>query len=232
MIEKDIQDQLYDPKRSSWLDFVKQHKHMRTAKGLLDLKAISKLWRGKNMKDGMTHQSYDPAPKKTRSQIEAEIRRDTQELQEHMKKPRSWIGKKWDRKIGKWYDIPKSWYNAMKTGISKRSDVRDPDSVVRRIWSRLSKMRKASIRHKANRGERFKYDLPLPQDMPTLGRGTLRIVKPFKLAEAQINVKTSDMNEVKKSGIFESMRRQDGSICQVARCKSKNRNVNIFVDRM
>ena len=39
----------YDPKkkrkRSAWLSFVIAHKNMRTKKGLLDLKAISKLWK-------------------------------------------------------------------------------------------------------------------------------------------------------------------------------------------
>lgn len=49
----------FDPKKkkghkrrkgSAWLTFVKQHKHMRTSKGLLDLKAISKLWKLKKAK--------------------------------------------------------------------------------------------------------------------------------------------------------------------------------------
>jgi hypothetical protein len=31
--------------KGSWLDFVKAHKNMRTKKGLLDLKAIAKLWK-------------------------------------------------------------------------------------------------------------------------------------------------------------------------------------------
>jgi len=41
--------QMYDPapkkrKASAWLTFVKAHKDMRNAKGMLDLKGISKLW--------------------------------------------------------------------------------------------------------------------------------------------------------------------------------------------
>lgn len=44
-----ISKKAYDPKRkrkrSAWLSFVIAHKNMRTKKGLLDLKAISKLWK-------------------------------------------------------------------------------------------------------------------------------------------------------------------------------------------
>lgn len=44
-----IAKKAYDPKRkrkrSAWLSFVIAHKNMRTKKGLLDLKAISKLWK-------------------------------------------------------------------------------------------------------------------------------------------------------------------------------------------
>ena len=84
-IDKEIQEGLYDPaqalgsfvkglffdttaknkkkqkkgkgkhKDSAWMMFVKQHKDMRTTKGLLDLKAISKLWH--------EEKGYDPAPK-------------------------------------------------------------------------------------------------------------------------------------------------------------------------
>lgn len=51
-----IAKKTYDPKRkrkrSAWLSFVIAHKNMRTKKGLLYLKAISKLWKLRKAKLG------------------------------------------------------------------------------------------------------------------------------------------------------------------------------------
>ena len=63
MMNREAREELYDPKKQrkgSWLDFVKAHKNMRTKKGLLDLKAISKLWKAQ----GHKKKALDPAPKK------------------------------------------------------------------------------------------------------------------------------------------------------------------------
>ncbi len=126
--------------------------------------------------------------------------------------------------------IPARWYEAMVKGIKNRSDVRNPYAIVKNIWLRLPAHTKQDIKRRAAKGEAFKYNLPLPKDLPTHGTGTLRMVKPFKLAEAQVNVNKKDMQAVRKSGIFKPMKRQDGSTCQVARCKSGKGNVNIFAD--
>ncbi len=131
------------------------------------------------------------------------------------------------------YDIkkPSGWFDAMVRGIKRSSDVRNPWAIVKRIWEGLSPEKKKDILRREAAGERFNYDLPLPDDRDTKGTGTLRMVKPFKLAEAQVNVSAKDMQAVKKSGIFKPMAREDGSTCMVARCKSKT-PVNIFVDEM
>lgn len=127
--------------------------------------------------------------------------------------------------------IPARWYEAMVNGIKKRSDVRNPYAIVKGIWARLPAHTRNDIIKREKAGERFHYDLPLPDDRQTRGIGTLRMVKPFNLAEAQVNVSKKDMDAVKKSGIFRPMKREDGSICQVARCKGA-RPVNIFVDEV
>jgi len=127
--------------------------------------------------------------------------------------------------------IPSRWFEAMVKGIKNSSDVRNPYAIVKNIWLKLSPKTKQDIKKREAAGEQFKYNLPLPDDRVTKGEGTLRMVKPFKLAEAQVNVSKKDMEAVKKSGIFKPMRRQDGSTCQVARCKGE-RPVNIFVDEV
>ncbi|MDD5616318.1 MAG: hypothetical protein PHH85_08970, partial [Candidatus Methanoperedens sp.] len=129
------------------------------------------------------------------------------------------------------YKIVPHWYEAMVLGIKKRSDVRNPYAIVKNIWARLPAHTQRDIIAREKSGERFHYDLPLPDDRATHGTGTLRMVKPFNLAEAQVNVSKKDMKAVKKSGIFRPMKRDDGSICQVARCKGA-RPVNIFVDEL
>ncbi len=126
---------------------------------------------------------------------------------------------------------PSGWFDAMVRGIKRSSDVRNPWAIVKRIWEGLSPEKKKDILRREASGERFNYDLPLPDDRDTKGVGTLRMVKPFKLAEAQVNVSAKDMQAVKKSGIFKPMAREDGSTCMVARCKSRT-PVNIFVDEM
>jgi len=133
---------------------------------------------------------------------------------------------------GKSCRIPQTWYNAMVTGIKKSSDVRNPYAIVKNIWAKLSSQVRQDITQRAAKGERFNYNLPLPDDRVTKGQGTLRMVGPFKLVEGQVNISKKDMAAVKKSGLFKSMKREDGSICQVARCKSEKGNVNIFADEI
>ena len=129
--------------------------------------------------------------------------------------------------------MPKSWTAAMISGIAKRSDVSRPQAagLVRDIWRRLSKKKQVQIATKAKKGKKFLYDLPLPEDHSTKGSGTVRVVKPFDLAEVQVNVTRKAYNALVKTGLFQRMKRQDGSIALVKRCKAKGGNVNIFVDR-
>lgn len=127
---------------------------------------------------------------------------------------------------------PKNWFRAMYEGIRKRSDVKNPASIVGSIWRRLSPGKRADIRRKEEKGISFKYDLPLPEDHATRGSGTVRVVKPFSLAEVQVNVPRAAYERILGSGLFQRMKRNDGSIALVKRCKSKSGNCNIFVDRM
>lgn len=127
---------------------------------------------------------------------------------------------------------PKNWFRAMYEGIRKRSDVRNPASIVASIWRRLSPGKRADIRRKEEKGESFRYDLPLPEDHATRGSGTVRVVKPFRLAEVQVNVPRAAYDRILGSGLFQSMKRNDGSTALVKRCKSNSGNCNIFVDRM
>jgi hypothetical protein len=122
------------------------------------------------------------------------------------------------------------WARAMLKGIRKSSDVKSPEKIVTTIWSRLSPTKQAQIRQEEAKGKPFRYDLPLPEDYATHGTGTLRLVKPFKLVEAQVNVSKEDLDEIKRSGITKTMRRNDGTLAQVSRCKSKEGNTNIFID--
>lgn len=127
---------------------------------------------------------------------------------------------------------PKNWFKAMYEGIRKRSDVRNAASMVVSIWRRLSPGKRAEIKRKEEKGASFKYDLPLPDDHATRGSGTVRVVKPFKLAEVQVNVPGGAYDRIRKSGMFQTMKRNDGSTALVKRCKSNSGNCNIFVDRM
>lgn len=127
---------------------------------------------------------------------------------------------------------PKSWFSAMYTGIKNRSDVRNPAAIVNNIWKKLTPQKRAQIKSRELKGEHFKYDLPLPVDMPTKGIGTVRTVKPFNLGEVQVNVNSKDFIELLKSKLFSKMKRNDGTIALVKRCKSNSGNVNLFVDRM
>ncbi len=127
---------------------------------------------------------------------------------------------------------PKNWFNAMVEGIRKRSDVRNAASIVVSIWRRISPSKRAEIKVREEKGKQFRYDLPLPEDHATRGSGTVRVVKPFKLAEVQVNVPGQAYARILKSGLFQKMKREDGSIALVKRCKSNSGNCNIFVDRM
>lgn len=186
MIDREIAQQLYDPGKLSWQEFVKAHSNWRTPEGLIDLKRISVHW-----KEYQKGKAYDPA-----------------------KRP------------------PKRWFYAMLKGIKSRSDVRNPQAVVASIWHRLSPGKQADIKKREVSGERFKYDLPLPEDKATRGTGTLRMVKPFKLAEVQVNLSLKDYIAALKSGLFSKMKRGDGTTALVARCKSPEKNVNVFVDKV
>ncbi len=128
---------------------------------------------------------------------------------------------------------PKRWFYAMLSGIQKRSDV-SPESakrIVADIWHRLTPKKRADIKAREIKGEKFAYDLPLPQDFDTRGAGTVRVVKPFKLAEVQANVSHTAFARMERSGLFEKMKRQDGTTALVKRCKSRRGNCNIFIDR-
>jgi len=127
---------------------------------------------------------------------------------------------------------PKKWYEAMVLGIKRSSDVRNPYAIVSNIWRSLSASKRAELQSRAKKGEAFKYDLPLPQDKATKGTGTLRMVKPFNLAEVQVNLSVKDYLSALKSGLFSKMKRQDGSTALVARCKSKEKNCNLFIDKI
>ncbi len=127
---------------------------------------------------------------------------------------------------------PKNWFRSMVEGIRKRSDVRNAEAIVASIWRRLSPVKRAEIRRKEEKGVPFRYDLPLPEDHATRGSGTVRIVRPFRLAEVQVNVPKSAYGRILSSGLFQRMRRQDGSTALVKRCKSNHGNCNIFVDLM
>jgi len=126
---------------------------------------------------------------------------------------------------------PKRWFEAMRKGIATQSDVKNPAGIVRRIWDKLSPSKRLQIKRRETAGEPFKYDLPLPDDKSTVGIGTVRIVKPFKLAEVQVNLRVKDYLDALKSGIFSRMKRNDGTTALVARCKSADKNVNVFVDK-
>ena len=221
---------VYDPAsktqhKGSWLDFVKQHKDMRTAKGLLDLKAISKLWKEEKAK------GYDPGKHTQWGQVQKHRRRAryTSTVDDY-----SPVRKHW-RRLFDLLDTktrpPVKWFYAMLKGIKHGSDVANPAAIVSSIWQRLSPSKRAEIKAKEARGGTFKYDLPLPEDMQTRGTGTLRIVKPFKLAEVQVNLSVKDYLHALKSGLFSRMKRGDGTTALVKRCKSDKGNCNIFLDQ-
>lgn len=130
------------------------------------------------------------------------------------------------------YDPPPRWFRAMYEGIRKRSDVRNPGTTVRSIWSKLPARKRLEIKKREEKGAAFKYDLPLPEDHPTKGTGTVRLVKPFNLVEGQANVSPAVYARLEKSGLFARMKRQDGTTALVKRCKSKKGNCNIFIDKM
>ena len=210
MIDREVQDQLYDPKRKkgTWLDFVKSHKHIRKPNGQLDLKRISAMWK-----------AYDLRISGSRKKLAR--------LANHLRKEHpSTKGKM------RLLDPPKRWLAAMAEGIRKRSDVKNPIQTAKNIWERLKPASKQDIINRAKKGETFKYNLPLPDDRETHGTGTLRMVKPFKLVEVQANINAKDFADAQRSGLFRSMKRNDGSTCQVARCKSREGNVNVFVDKV
>jgi hypothetical protein len=120
----------------------------------------------------------------------------------------------------------------MLKGIKNSSDVQDPGKIVRNIWKRLTPKKRAEIIVKSKNGSSFVYDLPPPEDHSTRGSGTVRVVKPFDLAEVQVNVSSKDYDELKKTGEFDIMKRQDGTLALVKRCKSQAGNCNIFVDKV
>lgn len=127
---------------------------------------------------------------------------------------------------------PKRWFYAMRDSIAKSSDVKNPSAIVGNIWKKLSPKKRAEIKARELSGERFKYDLPVPDDRVTHGTGTLRMVKPFNLAEVQVNLSLKDYLAALRSGLFSKMKREDGTIALVARCKSAIKNCNIFVDKV
>ncbi len=249
MMNREAREELYDNKpvrKSSWLSFVKAHKNMRTAKGLLDLKAISKLWKGKRVsaKKTVTRKSSPAKKGSWRLFVKARMGPYMKKYGSHGAAIRQ-IAKEWKAQKAKGterkYDPaprhntpipPKRWFYAMRNGLESRSDVKNPSAIVGNIWKKLTPQKRANIKARELKGEHFKYDLPLPDDRATRGTGTLRMVKPFKLAEVQVNLKISDYLAALKSGLFSKMKRNDGSTALVARCKSATKNCNIFVDKV
>lgn len=122
---------------------------------------------------------------------------------------------------------PARWLQAMTQGLMKTSDIPESEARVhaRRIWEKMP----SGDRRKA-RWDAKAYDLPLPLDRTHRG-GIIRVVKPFNLAEAQIDVSPQTFEILARTGIFQRMRRGDGTIGLVKRAKSNKGNVNIFVDR-
>ncbi len=201
---------------SDWMQFVKKHKHIRLPEGLLDLKKISKLYHAQK--------GYDPGWNKGRhntlwNRVNKYSRSSSDDVRSHLR--RTFDPNK-----------PRRWFDAMVKGIKARSDVRNPYAVVNNIWNKLTLAKKASIKAREAKGEQFKYDLPLPDDRVTRGAGTVRMVKPFKLVEVQVNLSVKDYLAALKSGLFSKMKRNDGTTALVARCKSKEGNVNAFVDQV
>lgn len=177
----------------------------------------------------IAEQLYDPKKKYRCPICKKKTSDDSREIYRHILRDHPH-----EKPKGRIYDqgsIPSGWFKAMYEGIRKRSDVRNPGKIVRDIWKRLSPRKKAQIKSQAAKGKPFKYDLPLPEDHPTRGIGTVRIVMPFNLGEVQVNVSPKAYARILKSGLFERMRRQDGTIALVKRCKSKAGNCNIFIDR-
>lgn len=213
-LTKELKEAMYDPKtvqqiKEQYIDYhieILKNKIKSTKRKDLKVKYENEIDRITLIRNdpGQKIRTYDPAPKASAS------RKPTIKLVS---------------------GIPKTWFAAMVTGIKRSSDVRNPYQIVMNIWKRLPVHTQADTRRRAAKGEVFKYDLPLPKDLATRGTGTLRIVKPFKLAEAQVNLTAKDMAVVKASGIFRPMKRADGSTCQVARCKGIH-PVNIFVDQV
>lgn len=263
-MDREIQDQLYDPSGMTYREFVKKHSSWRVKPGgLLDLKRIAKAWQ-KYKRQGRLN---DPAPRGYRQSIASEsqraamfaeidrrekrgrtglrkARRDARIAQKrkalsrkHARSSSSYVSQKGRRRFAdpapqNTGGAPKRWFEAMVDGIDKRSDVDDPERIVRDIWRRLSPIKRAKIKVQDAAGKKWKYDLPLPIDNQTVGRGVIRTVQPFKLAEVQANVSPSTYNEVESTGLFERMKRQDGSIALVKRCKSEKGNCNIFLDKV
>jgi len=173
---------------------------------------------------------YDPKAKKGKLVISGK-KKSMQRLKKHLEKEHPSTKGKMKLNDPKPKAKPSKWFDAMVKGIKRSSDVKNPYAIVKRIWANLSIEKKRNILKREASGEVFKYNLPLPDDRETKGIGTLRMVKPFNLVEAQVNLSTKDMEAVKKSGIFSPMKREDGSTCMVARCKGKN-PVNVFVDEL
>lgn len=209
-LDKEIQEAMYDPKsKKGKLIISGKKKSMQRLKKHLEKEHPST--KGK-MKVN------DPKVPKKSSKSNKKI-------------PASKVSKITPKKSAKRIAKPSQWFDAMVKGIKRSSDIKNPYAIVKRIWDNLSPAKKRDILKREASGEVFKYNLPLPDDRKTTGTGTLRMVKPFNLVEAQVNISKKDMAAVKKSGIFSPMKREDGSTCMVARCKGKA-PVNIFVDEV
>lgn len=262
-MDREIQEQLYDPSGMSYREFVKKHSSWRVKPGgLLDLKRIAAAWQ-KYKRQGRLN---DPAPRGYRQSIASEsqraamfaeidrrekrgrtalrkARRDARIVRKRRQirlksahPRRSYVSQKGRRRFAdpapqNTGGAPRRWFEAMRAGIERSSDVEDPDRIVRDIWRRLSPMKRAKIKIQDAAGKSWKYDLPLPIDRKTHGTGVIRTVQPFKLAEVQANVSPTTFQELEGSGLFEHMKRQDGSTALVKRCKSEKSNCNIFIDK-
>lgn len=217
-IDKEIREGLYDPRREqNYIIYLKGKKY-----GTIKAKSLGEAKRKAWMALGISYK-VEATPAKKEKHFKKTYDPETMR---HEKRGKGHIK-------GKSSVPPQRWYEAMVKGIRKSSGG-NPYAIVKSIWSKLSPSGKAKIRAREAKGEHFKYNFPLPVDKPTKGIGTVRIVKPFNLAEVQVNLSVKDYLTALSSGIFSKMKRGDGTTVLVARCKSdrpKERNVNIFVDK-
>uniref|UniRef100_A0A6H2A170 Uncharacterized protein n=1 Tax=viral metagenome TaxID=1070528 RepID=A0A6H2A170_9ZZZZ len=222
--DRDIIEQLYDPKtkKMTWREFIKgkMSPYMKKygSHGAA-MRQIAKEWKEyKSQAERALDPGWNAGRKNTLWNRVSKYDRGNETVRSHTRRT---------------YDpAPRRWMSAMIAGIRKSSDVRDPEQIVRNIWKRLPASKQAQIVKQDAAGTPFRYDLPLPDDHPTrCPAGTVRVVDPFNLAEVQVNVSPHHFKALDNTRMFEHMKRNDGTIALVKRCKSSKGNCNIFIDK-